>query len=130
MDSSNNIAYPLDVLLLRERRHSIRYNSRLPTRIHTKTKSDRIGVSRNLSSDGALIVTSSRFAIGERAMLQFPFDLDPANAVSVLGRVVRLQVNAQPAGIWQSFACGIEFFEPLHAELQQFLLALSNRGNY
>jgi len=52
IDSSNHISHSPDVLPLRERRRSIRYTSSLPTRIHTKTKSDRIGVSRNLSCVG------------------------------------------------------------------------------
>jgi len=129
MDSLNNIACPIDVLPLRERRRSIRYTSRLPTRIHTKTKSDRIGVSRNLSCVGALIATSSRFAIGERAMLEFPFALDPADTISVRGRIVRLQINAQAIDIWQRFFCGMEFLEPLDVDLLQFLLAVSSQGN-
>jgi len=78
--------------LMAERRRSIRYPINFPVRIDAPEKADRLGVSHDVSTSGMLLLTRSRFRLGQRLELRFR-TTQQAVERCVHGRVVRLSVS-------------------------------------
>lgn len=96
-----------------ERRTDHRHGAAIPIRIDTDARPDRVGIIWNLSRDGALVATPTRFQIAGRAVLRLrgeghePHDLE--------ARIVRLEVNdPKSAGIFR-YRMAVRFLEPLPA---------------
>jgi hypothetical protein len=94
-----------------ERRIRNRQPAAIPIQIDTEARHDRIGIIWNLSDTGALVGTSSRFQIADRAVLHLrpeggePHDLE--------ARIVRLEVaDTQSGGVFR-YRMAVRFLEPL-----------------
>ncbi len=98
-----------------ERRRSLRLPLWVPTRIDTATQPNRFGMTRNVSSTGALLGTPTRFRIGERADIELRLpNQEPKN---VPGRIVRLEVNeSDEVGLWR-YLMAVRFLEPLSEDV-------------
>jgi hypothetical protein len=98
-----------------ERRRNTRYPLRMPTRIQTKADDEGFGVTRNVSSTGALLGTLRPLSIGDSAELSF--ELETADARSVMAAVVRLEVSPpHVAGLFR-YLVAVCFEQPLPASL-------------
>lgn len=80
--------------------------------IDTSDRKDRVGVTRNLSSRGALFHSASRFSRGERLHLMFH---DPVTERDrqVTARVVRTDVDSPERGNFFRHLTAVEFDEPI-----------------
>jgi len=94
-----------------DRRAGSRQDAAIPIRIDTDARPDRVGIIWNMSHQGALVGTPSRFQIADRALLRLCSDgREPRD---VEARIVRIEVNdPKSAGIFR-YRMAVRFFEPL-----------------
>jgi PilZ domain len=81
-----------------ERRRATRYNMCVPTGVKTPAR-ERIGIIRNTSATGALILSESRFAVGEEVTLEIQAGGNRSEVVEVRAKVLRQ--DAAPEGLWR-----------------------------
>ena len=84
-----------------------------PVNISTVERRDRIGMIRDVSADGMLFHSRSRFAIGERVSVYFDVD---ANRHDISGRVVRASLDTNHDTLFQHLTA-IRFEAPLATPL-------------
>jgi hypothetical protein len=94
-----------------ERRRTNRRDAFIAVSINTPTRRGRFGMTRNVSKNGMLIGTASRFRIGEQAWLTFRSDKRSVH--NLRGRIVRLEVNdSAETPIWH-YLMAVRLADPL-----------------
>lgn len=99
----------------RDRRGKPRTAAVLAVALESETKAARHGVTRDLSSNGLLIVTPSRFAAGDR--LKIKVLNAGAPPVDVVGRVTRVDENPITSPELWRYRVGVELEDPLPVSL-------------
>lgn len=97
-----------------DRRTKPRTAAVLAVALESETKNGRHGVTRDMSSNGLLIVTPSHFAKGDRLKIQVHAgDI----GVNVTGRVIRVDENPISSPELWRYRVGVELEEPLPTNL-------------
>jgi hypothetical protein len=97
----------------------------VPIRLDTERKTERFGVSRNVSASGMLLRTRSRFNIGDRIGLTFRFASDSSDR-RLDGEVVRLERDhADTSGIFPRHVA--VKFDKRHVDIEPMLVEASTR---
>lgn len=106
-----------------------RKGQRLPLILAVEMSSDekrgRCGVTRNASGKGLLIVTPSRFPVGERLELAVHV---PGRAEVVAGRVVRIEENGKASAEMWRYSLAVELDGALPDDLLETAQARSSRS--
>ncbi|OJY31067.1 MAG: hypothetical protein BGO98_45090 [Myxococcales bacterium 68-20] len=97
-----------------DRRGQPRAPAILAVGLESETKSSRHGVTRDVSSNGLLIVTPSHFAKGDRIKIKVHAG---AVGVDVVGRVARVTENPISSPELWRYRVGVELDEPLPVAL-------------
>jgi hypothetical protein len=92
-----------------DKRRSERHLVVCPVYLDTATRKERLGITRNVSLLGTLVLTNSHFAVGDQLEVTFYVSGDKGSPVS--GRVVRIE-ELGPEVQWR-FALGVRFERPL-----------------
>jgi hypothetical protein len=82
--------------------------------LDSETKNGRLGVTRDLSTKGLLIVTPSHFAKGDRLKIKVHAG---SSGVDVIGRVTRVDENPISSPELWRYRVGVELEDPLPATL-------------
>jgi hypothetical protein len=97
----------------RERRIDERYFACFPAYIQRPGGSDRMGMIRDLSVSGALILTRSRLQVGDPIRLRLYLWEDPDRLKEAAGKVVRVEPRTgERAEVWHR-SVAVQFDEPL-----------------
>ena len=96
---------------MNERRRNTRHPNKVPVNVCSGTRRDRAGVIRDLSVDGMLFHSRSKFAIGDEVELMFVLD---AQRPVLRGRVVRAYVDDNLDNVFQHITA-VTFEAPLYA---------------
>jgi hypothetical protein len=108
------------------RRRASRHVVVVPVQIDSAERKDRLGVTRDVSESGTLLLSNSKFAVGEKLAVTFYVTPDSSTGRKVQGEVVR--VEPLPAGIQWRFAMALHFAEPL-SEAEKAFGALEERDS-
>jgi hypothetical protein len=98
-----------------DRRGEPRTAAVLSVALESDSKPGRLGVTRDLSATGLLIVTPSHFAKGDRLKIKVHAGNDPG--VDVIGRVTRVDENPISSPELWRYRVGIELDIPLPVSL-------------
>jgi hypothetical protein len=82
-----------------------------PVHLDSAERKERLGITRNVSRSGSLLLTSSHFAVGDRLQVTFYVSKDPKRARKVVGEVVR--VDPLEPGLQWRFALALRFEKDL-----------------
>lgn len=102
-----------------------RYQLSFSVELDAGERKQRVAVSRNVSANGLLVVSASRFDVGDQVVVRF----DPTgrgNVRELCGQVVR-RSQRPDAGLWQHMAA-VQFEAP-DDELDAQLSALADRDD-
>jgi|HubBroStandDraft_4_1064222.scaffolds.fasta_scaffold537361_1 hypothetical protein len=109
----------------RERRVDERHFACFPANLKRPGGSDRMGLIRDLSVSGALILTRSRLQVGDPIHLSLYLWEDPERVKETRGRVVRVEPRTgERAEIWHR-SVAVQFDEPL-ADCEAEIKALAD----
>lgn len=100
-----------------DRRRAQRYSVRLPVAVETQAK-QRLGLIKNTSITGALVLSSSNFPIGVDVTLKLNVG---ANDVAVNARVLRREVLPDD-GVWHCQLAMV--FDPPRPDLEPMFVEL------
>lgn len=96
------------------RRKAPRFDAVFAVELSSKQKSERCGVTRNVSALGALLVTPSRFDVGDAISMILHVG---ATKERLSGRVVRVEENgAASTEVWR-YRLGVAFDSPVSEAL-------------
>lgn len=94
-----------------DRRGEPRTAAVLSVDLESETKGGRLGVTRDLSATGLLIVTPSHFSKGDRLRIKVHAGAD--TGVDVCGRVIRVDENPISSPELWRYRVGVELENPL-----------------
>jgi hypothetical protein len=89
----------------------------LAVELSSKAKPGRCGVTRNASGKGLLIVTPSRFSVGDELDVSVHFPEARTHTGRVGGRVVRVEENGRDSAETWRYRLAVELEETLPGEL-------------
>lgn len=92
-----------------ERRRFERHPIQVPVNVSTEVRRDRVGMIRDLSASGVLFHSLSKFAIGERVVIQYR--VGKARG-STAGHVVRATTDSNTHNMFR-FVTAVRFDAPL-----------------
>ena len=104
------------------RRRATRHVTCVPVGVQTPEK-ERVGLIRDVSSEGALLFSKSQFKLNDAVKLSIRVDHEGTQSVEVSGRIVRVERKAD--GFW-TFQMGV-LFEPKREDLSTLFKALAER---
>ncbi|MBI5548082.1 MAG: PilZ domain-containing protein [Deltaproteobacteria bacterium] len=93
------------------RRRAPRHMVVVPVHIDSAQRKDRLGVTRDVSNSGALFLSNSMFAIGERLEVTFYVSAKSRSGRKAQGEVVR--VEQLETGLQWRYAMALVFAEPM-----------------
>jgi len=93
------------------RRRSERHVVVVPVQIDSAQRKERLGVTRDVSQSGTLLLSNSKFTVGEKLELTFYVSQDPNSAQKAVGEVVR--VEQLQAGLQWRYGMALTFKIPL-----------------
>lgn len=100
-----------------ERRRDRRISGTFAIGLNSEQKRDRLGVTRDISEHGLLVVTPSRFASGEKIALRVWVG---GQEVETEGHVARVAEHTKESPeVWR-YRLAIELDEPLPAEVLDY----------
>lgn len=94
-----------------DKRRSARHMVVVPVQIDSEQRKDRLGVTRDVSNSGTLLLSNSKFAIGEKLRVTFYVSSDSTEPQKTVGEVVR--VEQLQAGLQWRYAMALRFEQPL-----------------
>lgn len=95
--------------------------------VQEKRFGDRFAIARDLSLDGVLVGTPSRFTVGDRIELLFRAPGGPLDETHVRGEVVRVARNESDAAFVWSYLVAVRFEEPMLMSLESILESLEDK---
>ncbi len=101
------------------RRTATRRLAAVPVQIDTVERKERLGVTKDVSRSGTLLVSNSKFEVGERVQVTLHLSMDEADAHTIDGSVVRV-VKLGPEYGWR-FAMAVQFDSPLPVDKEAAL---------
>ncbi len=104
------------------RRRAVRQITCVPAGVATAEK-DRIGLIRDVSVQGALVFSKSRFTVDDVLRLSICVDMNDAHNLDVKGRIIRVERLLE--GFW-AFKLGV-VFEPPREDLASIFKELADR---
>jgi len=90
-----------------------RFQLAFPVKIDAPERPNRVGVTRDLSRSGALLLSNSLFHVGDRLSLTLGVNESCSGGPGIDGEVVRVLPAAQ--GTTWNWATAVEFDRPLPA---------------
>ena len=107
------------------RRQATRRVVVVPVQIDSAERKERLGVTRDVSQSGTLLLSNSKFAIGEKLDVTFYVSSDAKSGKKIQGEVVR--IDTLPAGIQWRYALALHFAQPL-PDADKAFAELEERG--
>lgn len=91
-----------------DRRRAPRHLAVSPTGVERPLGEQEVSLIRDISTTGALLLTSLPFEVGERLLFELRLDAESGRTAHVGGVVIRCTSHSDPTDKWR-FAVGVEF---------------------
>lgn len=105
----------------RERRKAVRYVVVCPVHLSSAERKNRLGITRDLSRCGTLVLSNSRFEVGEMLQVAIYGDTATDAPTHVMdGKVVRIE-TLEPGLMWHH-ALAVDFSRPLSTDEEEVLV--------
>ncbi len=99
------------------RRRAQRHVVVVPVQIDSDQRKERLGVTRDVSDSGTMLLSNSKFTVGEKLELTFYVTSNPQDVKKTVGEVIR--VEQLQSGLQWRYAMALAFKSPL-PEVQVF----------
>ena len=106
-------------------RQSDRHVVVVVVQIDSEQRKERIGVTRDVSTSGTLLLSNSKFELGERLEVTFHVSSDPSGVRKEHGEVVR--VDKLESGRQWRYATALRFDRPMPDSVNAFFSELEER---